>query len=103
MILIGRSKLGKCIITISIRRYGTTSNSATKTSLSRRMARRAPPLGGAFWDAGAQVFIHKGVNGRWTEVLSAKEILEYEQLADAKLGVVRARWLAYGTCQTDEA
>lgn len=69
----------------------------------KKNAVKAVPLGGAFWDAGAQVFIHKGVNGRWTEVLSPQEILEYEQLADAKLGVECARWLAYGTCQTDEA
>ena len=31
----------------------------------KRNATKSVPLGGAFWDAGAQVFINKGVNGRW--------------------------------------
>ena len=68
----------------------------------KKNAVKAVPLGGAFWDAGAQVFIHKGVNGRWAEVLSPQEVLEYEQLADAKLGVECARWLANGASQTNE-
>src|SRR3546814_14227117 len=25
------------------------------------------PLGGAFWDGGAQTFVHKGTNGRWRD------------------------------------
>lgn len=36
------------------------------------------PLGGAFWDGGAETFIHKGVNGRWREVLSAEDVAKYE-------------------------
>ena len=32
-------------------------------------ASKATPLGGAFWDAGAETFIKKGTNGRWQEVL----------------------------------
>ena len=31
----------------------------------KRNATKSVPLGGAFWDAGAEVFINKGVNGRW--------------------------------------
>jgi aryl sulfotransferase len=54
------------------------------------------PLGGAFWDAGAEVFIHKGVNERWTEVLTADESSKYEALAVAELGAECARWVATG-------
>jgi hypothetical protein len=39
----------------------------------KRNATRSVPLGGAFCDAGAEVFIHKGVNGRWRDVLGAAE------------------------------
>jgi aryl sulfotransferase len=53
-------------------------------------------LGGAFWDAGAEVFINKGVNGRWTETLTEDESTKYEKLADAELGTECARWLATG-------
>jgi aryl sulfotransferase len=54
------------------------------------------PLGGAFWDGGAQTFINKGVNGRWREVLSLEENAAYEKRAAAELGGPCARWLAGG-------
>jgi aryl sulfotransferase len=54
------------------------------------------PLGGAFWDGGAQTFINKGVNGRWREVLSPEETATYEQRAVAELGAPCARWLTSG-------
>jgi aryl sulfotransferase len=62
----------------------------------KKHATKSVPLGGAFWDAGAEVFIHKGVNGRWMDVLTAKESAEYEARAIAELGVDCARWLATG-------
>jgi aryl sulfotransferase len=59
-------------------------------------ATRSVPLGGAFWDAGAQVFINKGVNGRWSDVLTSEENAEYEARAVRELGADCARWLATG-------
>lgn len=57
---------------------------------------KSVPLGGAFWDAGAEVFINKGVNGRWTETLTADEAAEYEAQAVERLGSECAHWLATG-------
>ncbi len=62
----------------------------------KRHAGKSVPAGGAFWDAGAEVFINKGVNGRWSAVLSAAESDEYERRAVAELGADCARWLAGG-------
>jgi aryl sulfotransferase len=59
-------------------------------------ATRSVPLGGAFWDAGAQIFINKGVNGRWSNVLTSEENAEYEARAVRELGADCARWLATG-------
>jgi aryl sulfotransferase len=59
-------------------------------------ATKSVPLGGAFWDAGAQVFINKGVNGRWSDVLTAEESAEYEARALRELGPECARWIATG-------
>lgn len=59
-------------------------------------ATKSVPLAGAFWDAGAQVFINKGVNGRWRDVLTPAEIAEYEARAVEELGGECARWLATG-------
>ncbi len=59
-------------------------------------ATKSVPLGGAFWDAGAQVFINKGTNGRWTEVLQEEDRLGYEKRALEELGSECARWLATG-------
>lgn len=54
------------------------------------------PLGGAFWEGGARTFIHKGVNGRWRDVLSEEESQKYEKMARAELGEECAHWLATG-------
>jgi aryl sulfotransferase len=59
-------------------------------------ATKSVPLGGAFWDAGAQTFIHKGINGRWTATLSSEESAEFEELAEERLGKECARWLVSG-------
>jgi aryl sulfotransferase len=57
-------------------------------------ATKSVPLGGAFWDGGAQTFIHKGTNGRWRDVLSAGESMRYEKIARRELGDECAVWLA---------
>jgi len=62
----------------------------------KRNATKSVPLGGAFWDAGAQVFINKGVNGRWRDTLTSAEIDEYERRAVDELGADCAAWLATG-------
>jgi aryl sulfotransferase len=55
------------------------------------------PLGGAFWDGGAETFVHKGTNGRWREVLSAEDSAAYERRAIAELGPEAAAWLLTGS------
>ena len=62
----------------------------------KKNATRSVPLGGAFWDAGAEVFIHKGVNGRWIDTLTKDDCAAYEARAQAELGAECARWLATG-------
>ncbi len=62
----------------------------------KRHATKSVPLGGAFWDAGAQVFINRGVNGRWAQTLTLEEVAEYEARAVLELGPECARWLATG-------
>ncbi|MBT8139250.1 MAG: sulfotransferase domain-containing protein [Gammaproteobacteria bacterium] len=54
------------------------------------------PLGGAFWEGGAQTFINQGVNGRWRELLGKADIEKYEFTAARKLSADCARWLASG-------
>ena len=54
------------------------------------------PLGGLFWDGGAETFIHKGRNGRWRDMLPAEESQRYEDMAVKKLGVECAYWLKTG-------
>jgi aryl sulfotransferase len=59
-------------------------------------ATKSVPLGGAFWDGGAKTFIHKGINGRWREILSSDEVATYEEHARRELGDECARWVATG-------
>ncbi|MCH8331658.1 MAG: sulfotransferase domain-containing protein [Bacteroidetes bacterium] len=56
-------------------------------------AEKSVPLGGMFWDGGAQTFIHKGNNGRWKEMLSEEQSQAYETMAKEKLGDECANWL----------
>lgn len=59
-------------------------------------ATKSVPLGGAFWDGGAQTFIHKGTNGRWRDVLSEEEVSRYELRSAEELDDECAHWLATG-------
>lgn len=56
-------------------------------------ATKATPLGGAFWDAGAETFVNKGTNGRWQSVLPAELSGAYEARAVAELGEECASWI----------
>ena len=62
----------------------------------KKNAVKSVPLGGAFWDGGAEVFINKGVNGRWADTLSGEDVAMYEARANQELGAACARWLATG-------
>ena len=62
----------------------------------KQNATKSVPLAGAFWDAGAQVFINKGVNGRWRDTLTPVDVAEYRERAVAELGSECARWLETG-------
>jgi aryl sulfotransferase len=62
----------------------------------KKNATKSVPLGGAFWDAGAEVFINKGVNGRWSDTLTPDEVSEYETRSRTELGDACAHWLATG-------
>lgn len=70
----------------------------THCSFTYMKANAAPsvPLGGAFWDGGAETFINKGVNGRWRDTLTAGDNAAYEARAVQELGPDCARWLASG-------
>ena len=59
-------------------------------------ATKSVPLGGLFWDGGAQTFINKGTNGRWRDVLTADDVARYEKTAREQLGDACARWLVTG-------
>jgi aryl sulfotransferase len=59
-------------------------------------ATRSVPLGGAFWDGGAQTFVHQGTNGRWRDALTEADCRRYEETARRELGEACARWLATG-------
>ena len=59
-------------------------------------AANSVPLGGIFWNGGAETFINKGVNGRWHDVLSSDDNNKYEHRAIAELGPECARWMATG-------
>jgi aryl sulfotransferase len=60
-------------------------------------AAQSVPFGGSIFEGGAESFMHKGVNGRWKDMLNPEDIERYEQAAREKLGVDCAYWLSTGT------
>ncbi len=62
----------------------------------KRNATKSTPLGGAFWDEGAKVFVNQGVNGRWSDVLTPDDNARYRAKALAELGEECATWLETG-------
>jgi aryl sulfotransferase len=62
----------------------------------KRNSVKSVPLGGAFWDGGSDTFIHKGVNGRWKDMLPKEASDRYEQMCVEHLGADCARWLNTG-------
>ncbi|NEP18034.1 MAG: sulfotransferase domain-containing protein [Leptolyngbya sp. SIO4C1] len=62
----------------------------------KQHASKSAPLGGVFWDGGAQTFVHKGTNGRWKDSLPAEDSQRYETTALQRLGADCAQWLTAG-------
>jgi aryl sulfotransferase len=62
----------------------------------KRNANRMTPLGGTIFEGGGEAFIHKGVNGRWRDVLTPADIAAYKDRALAALGPAGARWFETG-------
>ncbi|MGZ5863350.1 MAG: sulfotransferase domain-containing protein [Methyloceanibacter sp.] len=59
----------------------------------KKNATKSVPLGGAFWEGGAETFIHRGTNGRWRDVLTSEDCAAYEAKTRAELGEGCAKWL----------
>jgi aryl sulfotransferase len=54
------------------------------------------PRGGAAWKGGAKTFLNKGTNGRWRDVLSAKELALYDEACERALSPDCREWLEDG-------
>jgi aryl sulfotransferase len=48
------------------------------------------------WRDGADTFFFKGTNGRWQDVLSAEELLRYDEKAASVLTPACRNWLEQG-------
>ena len=69
----------------------------------KKNATKSVPLGGAFWEGGAETFVNKGSNRRWAETLTAADNAEYEAKVLQELGPECARWLADGARATSKS
>jgi aryl sulfotransferase len=54
------------------------------------------PVLDSMFQGGANTFFHKGTNGRWRSVLSADDVLGYEEAARTNLTPACAHWIATG-------
>lgn len=54
------------------------------------------PKIGEHFDKGPDRFLHKGVNGRWKEFLTAADLARYDALIARRLSPTHARWVEQG-------
>lgn len=62
----------------------------------RAHAEDCVPLGGAFWEGGAQTFLHRGTNGRWQGVLPEADSAALLARMQAELEPECAAWMTAG-------
>mmetsp|Transcript_46276 Transcript_46276/g.97248 ORF Transcript_46276/g.97248 Transcript_46276/m.97248 type:complete len:308 (+) Transcript_46276:138-1061(+) len=65
-------------------------------------AKKSVPRGGIWWKNGPQVFLNKGTNGRWRDLLTEEDCEKYESRALKELGEECAQWLKEGGHVGDE-
>jgi aryl sulfotransferase len=63
----------------------------------KRHAEKNAPLAGQLWNGGARTFIHKGINGRWHDILTLDDTRHYERLGSEQLGRTCFNWLTEGS------
>jgi len=68
---------------------------STFSSMKERAEEVVPTVGG-FFDGGAQTFIFKGTNGRWKDVMSEKQLADYDKRVNEVLTPEAAHWLEHG-------
>ena len=69
---------------------------AGKFEAMRRDGDALMPEAAKAWQDGARTFLHKGVNGRWRDLLTEADIALYDKRAAAELAPACAAWLAHG-------
>ena len=82
-------------IPIQEERWDAILECCTFDWMKENSTKTAPGAGDPFVEGG-QTFFHRGVNGRWSETLTAGEVADYEARAVQELGPACARWLATG-------
>jgi aryl sulfotransferase len=70
---------------------------ATTLDAMRHNAERLNPTMTDFWKEGAKTFFFKGTNGRWKDVLSAEELVRYEETVGRVLTPDCRAWLEHLT------
>jgi aryl sulfotransferase len=67
----------------------------------RRVATEKNPGNRKIWHGGANTFFFKGINGRWKDMLSADELVLYEEKASRLLTAECRAWLERGRITND--
>ena len=75
-------------------------NACTFDGMKQKAADYAPG-GGVFWKGGADTFMNKGTNGRWSDVLTDEELAQYEAACDKALTPECRAWLEFGRSTLD--
>ena len=62
----------------------------------KERANEVIPMAKTFFDGGASIFIHKGTNGRWKDVMTVGQLAQYNKRVSKVLSPECAQWLESG-------
>ena len=63
------------------------------------MKEKAPediPMAKTFFEGGSDIFINKGTNGRWKDVMTSAQLAQYDKRVSEVLDPDCAQWLEHG-------
>jgi aryl sulfotransferase len=80
---------------------GELAEAARFETMKAQGAQILPHIGDMF-DKGPERFLHKGVNGRWKDVLTADDLARYDALVKRKFTPAEAAWIEHGRLKTGD-
>lgn len=76
--------------------YLETANAEASFEAMKGKGDKDIPMAKVFFEGGSDIFINKGTNGRWKDVMTPAQLAQYDKRITEQLSPDCARWLEQG-------